>query len=154
MNASDPLGCYLHSEDFIDYSYEENYPTTNKEFVYFCVVVCITNSMLSSSIFAVLMASYYLDNDPHSMESFLSDPVPDLITPETETETETESIEPVGPSSELSAEMIKMNLPKLNLSSEMQEKARLIYENKYMKQALLAFEEREYGALIAFHLIA
>ena len=110
--------------------------------------------MLSSSIFAVLMASYYLDNDPQSMESFLSDPVPDLITPETETETETESVEPVGPSSELSAEMIKMNLPKLNLSSEMQEKARLIYENKYMKQALLAFEEREYGALVAFQLIA
>lgn len=38
MNASDPLGCYLHSEDFIDYSYEENYPTTNKEFVFFVLL--------------------------------------------------------------------------------------------------------------------
>lgn len=94
------------------------------------------------------------------MESFLADPVPDLITLENddnendehenehehehEHEREHESIEPVGPSSELSAEVIKMNIPKLNLSREMQEKARLIYENKYMKQALLAFEEREY----------
>ena len=38
MNASDPLGCYLHSEDFIDYSYEENYSTSSQEFV-LCVVV-------------------------------------------------------------------------------------------------------------------
>ena len=90
------------------------------------------------------------------MESFLADPVPDLITLENDEhekdehehehqhEHEHEPIEPVGPSSELSAEVIKMNIPKLNLSREMQEKARLIYENKYMKQALLAFEEREY----------
>ena len=124
-------------------------PRAVKSF-FFVLLLFLTNSMLPSSIFAMLMASCCLENDPHSMESFLADPVPDLITLENdendehEHEHEHESIEPVGPSSELSAEVIKMNIPKLNLSREMQEKARLIYENKYMKQALLAFEEREY----------
>ena len=37
MNASDPLGCYLHSEDFIDYSYEDSFTSGSKEFVLFSI---------------------------------------------------------------------------------------------------------------------
>ena len=96
--------------------------------------------MLSSSIFAALMASYYLDNDQHTMESLFSDTVPDLIT------SDTESPEPEDPNSELFLDMIKVNYPKLIVSNEIQENAPLLDEDKYMKQALLAFDEHQYGS--------
>ena len=148
MNASDPLGCYLHSEDFIDYSYEDSFTSGSKEFVSFFYP--FIRSALSNSILDALMASYCLNNDHYFMDSLSPDSVPDLMMPETE------SIEPMDPNSQLFFNAIKWNLPKRNASGETPDKASQLAENRYLRQAFLAFKERQYDSsfLIGAHCLA
>lgn len=97
----------------------------------------LTYSPLASSIFAALMASCCLEVDPEIPDASPSESIPDLFIQQSDTKEDSEQ------NSELFLDMVKTNLPKFNVLSGMQERARAFYENKYMLQALRAFEEQQ-----------